>query len=520
MDFNAWLKANGFDRETLSETQLVKLQAAWRAEQNPTPTPTPAPASGGNTEPTSYDALMAQFRAEQDREREITALAASALRDHPNQSEKIDQITKLAFAGKWTVKDTELALLRGLRWEEAPAPLSRGGREVSAKVVEAALAMACGLSEDTCVKAYGATTLEQAHSAFRNGLSISELIIATAKQNGHRDGSLRGYGYMETLRAAFRPTQMGVGFSNVSLPGILGNIGHKAIREGFDYVDQAWKVVTAFRSTNDYKEITTFNLVGDYDFQEVPKGGRLTHAEPQELAYGNRVNQHGVMLVLTKVDLVNDDLNALSSKGKKIGGGAGRFLNKKFWTEWNTLSAVPGSSIAFNAKSVSGVADNYDDGTDSAFDAEALAAATAMFRAQRIPNGAGTDTAEPLGVKPKILVVPSSVDDAARRLMRSEKVLEANEEGDANIWSNRYKLVSPEYMEEETYGGEPTQWHLIADPNELPVIETIFLNGVQTPIIETVDADSDTFGIAMRGEYNFGVRRQERRGRVTMKGAV
>lgn len=505
MDFNAWLTANGFDRETLSESQLTKLQAAWRAEHNPAPAPTGG--NGGGTEPTTYDALMGQFRAEQEREREITALAASALRDHPNSSEQIDQITRLAFAGKWSVKDTELALLRGLR-QQAPSPLSRGGREVSAKAVEAALAVAAGLTEDVALKSYGATTLEQAHTAFRGGLSLGELIVATARRNGCTDASLRG-NTVETLRAAFRGTPMSVGFSNVSLPGILSNVGNKFIKEGFDYVDQSWRQVTAFRSTNDFKEVTTYGLVGDYDFEAIAKDGRIPHAVPGEVSYGNKVAPYGKMLTLTWVDLVNDDLGAFGSKGKKLGGGAGRKLNKVFWTEWNTLAG-------FNTAGFG----NYDDGTDSAFDADGLEAATILFRNQKIPADDSSDTEEPLGVRPRILVVPSSVERPALRLMRSEKVLADSEAGETNVWANAYRVVAPDYMEETAYGGLATQWHLIADPNELPCIETAFLFGNQAPTLENVEVDADQLGVGMRGYWAFGVRRQERRARVTMKGAA
>lgn len=509
MDFNAWLTANGFDRETLSESQLTKLQAAWRAEHNPAPTPTPAPISGGgNTEPTSYDALMASFRQEQDRDREITALAASALRDHPNSHEQIDQITRLALAGKWSTKDTELALLRGLR-QQAPSPLSRNGKDVSAKTVEAALAMAAGLPEEIAIKSYGAPALEQAHTAFRGGLSLGELIVGTARRNGCADANLRG-NTVETLRAAFRSGQaMSVGFSNVSLPGILSNVGNKFIREGFDYVDQSWRQVTAFRSTNDFKEVTTYGLVGDYDFEELAKDGKIPHAKPGEMSYGNKVAPYGKMLTITWVDLVNDDLGAFGQKGKKLGGGAGRKLNKVFWSEWNTLTA-------FNTAALG----NYDDGTDSAFGPTALEAATQLFRAQEIPASDTEDGTEPLGVRPKILVVPSSVERPALRLMRSEKVLEATEEGDTNVWANAYKVIAPDYMESTSLGGIATQWHLIADPNELPCIETAFLYGNQTPTLENVDVDADQLGIGIRGYWAFGVRRQERRGRVTMKGVV
>jgi hypothetical protein len=41
-----------------------------------------------------------------------------------------------------------------------------------------------------------------------------------------------------------------------------------------------------------------------------------------------------------------------------------------------------------------------------------------------------------------------------------------------------------------------------------------FLNGRQTPIVETADADFNTLGIQMRGYHDFGCALQEFRGGV------
>jgi hypothetical protein len=54
----------------------------------------------------------------------------------------------------------------------------------------------------------------------------------------------------------------------------------------------------------------------------------------------------------------------------------------------------------------------------------------------------------------------------------------------------------------------------------MPVIESVFLNGQQTPTVEAADADFDTLGIQMRGYHDFGVAKQEYRGGIRSKGAA
>jgi hypothetical protein len=67
-------------------------------------------------------------------------------------------------------------------------------------------------------------------------------------------------------------------------------------------------------------------------------------------------------------------------------------------------------------------------------------------------------------------------------------------------------------------GYSALKWYLLADPQDLPAIEIVFLNGNEQPTVETADADFNTLGIRMRGFHDFGVAKQEYRGGVAMKG--
>ena len=57
-------------------------------------------------------------------------------------------------------------------------------------------------------------------------------------------------------------------------------------------------------------------------------------------------------------------------------------------------------------------------------------------------------------------------------------------------------------------------------PNDLPVIEVAFLNGQESPTIETAEADFNVLGVQMRGYHDFGVALQDPQGGVKTKGEV
>jgi hypothetical protein len=74
----------------------------------------------------------------------------------------------------------------------------------------------------------------------------------------------------------------------------------------------------------------------------------------------------------------------------------------------------------------------------------------------------------------------------------------------------------------DTYytGASSTAWYMFADPKVLPAFELVFLNGRRTPTIERVEAPANMLGMGFRGYIDVGVKEQDPRGAVKMKGAV
>jgi len=67
-------------------------------------------------------------------------------------------------------------------------------------------------------------------------------------------------------------------------------------------------------------------------------------------------------------------------------------------------------------------------------------------------------------------------------------------------------------------GNSQKAWYLLSDPNDLPVIEVAFLNGNESPTIDSAEAEFNVLGIQMRGYHDFGVALQDARGGVKSKG--
>jgi len=88
-----------------------------------------------------------------------------------------------------------------------------------------------------------------------------------------------------------------------------------------------------------------------------------------------------------------------------------------------------------------------------------------------------------------------------------------------NIHQGKYRLEMSRFLDNPKIpGGSSKAWYLLANPADLPVIEVVFLNGQESPVIETADADFATLGIQLRGYHDFGVSKQDPRAAVKARG--
>lgn len=130
----------------------------------------------------------------------------------------------------------------------------------------------------------------------------------------------------------------------------------------------------------------------------------------------------------------------------------------------------------------------------------AVAAAYNRFRDQQN---------NPLGARAAILVVPPELEITALQLMNTTALVGGGTTVlNSNPFAGRYRVVVSNYL------ADTNEWFLIADPNDIPLVEIALLNGVSTPTIETADVNFKALGIEMRGFMDWGIAAQDPRGGI------
>ncbi|NUQ50036.1 MAG: hypothetical protein HUU27_08980 [Phycisphaerae bacterium] len=488
----ATIAAQQQENDLMDETNDTQVTSD---ETKSTPEPTRAAQTDGNGKEAAPSVnpvteLRAQAIAESKR---ITAIRRIC-------GGKFPQIEEQAIAEGWTEEKTELEKLRASR-PKAPA-IHVSSDMMSGQVLEAACMMTGKVTK--IEELYDEKTLDAAARRFRGGIGLQELLLEVARTNGYTGWNFRDS--REVLRCAFGQS-LQAGFSTIDIGGILSNVTNKFLLEGFFSVERTWRNICAVRNVSDFKTVTSYRLVGKDQYEKVAPGGELKHGTLGEQAYTNKAETYGLILAIDRRDIINDDLGAITTVPRKLGRGSGLKINDVFWSIFMNNAAF------FTAGN-----NNYLTGADTALGIDGLTKAEVAFNNLVDPDG------KPLGVMPQVILVPTALSAMGTMLFKSLEFRDttANTKTPvANPHQGKFRVEVSRYLSNNQYPSfSDKAWYLLADPTDLPVIEVAFLNGQESPTIETADADFNMLGVQMRGYHDFGVALQEPRGGVKSKGEV
>jgi hypothetical protein len=521
MDFETFVRSLAFDPATLTPEQHRALESQWRASHRaPAPAPVPTPAAPVlSALPTAeVDAVVAATEIENTRRGGIGALFRDYVAKAPDRVKEFEAVVRTAITTGQSVKDTEFALLK-MTYGNGPLAFSPSKPDVNGAVLEVAVARAVGVSRSALEKDYSDQTLSAADRHFRGGCGLKRLIVTCARGGGMREADEGHFtsstGTKRILQAAFRDPgesshsenwsagmSSGFGPSTYDLSGILSNVMNKSLRDYFNSVEMVWRLITAVRPVSDFKQISGYALTGDLEYKEVAPGGEVKHGTLGEVSYTNQAKLYALMLGIDYQHIRNDDLGAFNQITKRLGRGGALKINSVFWEAF--MTTVGSFWSADNG--------NYANHADYEFTLDKLDNAHLAWKSREDVDG------KPMGDRAKYLLTSSKWELKGRRYMRSTTISEDGGEGDMNEMAGMWEPISSTYLSNDAYTGySADDYYLLKDPAEMPVIETVFLDGQEMPSIEAAEPDLSRLGIMTRGMHAFGVTRQEKKGGFRFK---
>jgi hypothetical protein len=441
--------------------------------------------------------VIARAKRERERVAAIRALVEEAASTRGADIEALEKISAQAEAEGWDAQRTELEILRATR---PRAPIARDrGPKVTQSVLEAALCMAAGISDESLAKDrdYGEQVVAAAWPYRRRGLRG---ILALALESAGVTAPHGGREFYDTLVAHQRV--QAAGFSNVNLPGILGNVANKLLLEAFTAQPGTYEIIAQQEDFSNFHQHKLYRLDATGSFALVPSDGEIKHGQLVESEYSNKLETYGLMLTLTRQQIVNDELGAFRSLVGQLGRRAKIAIERALYSV--VMEATDSFYTAARGNRV----------TSAALNVDSLGRVRAALAKMQDASG------DPLATEGRYLLVPTELEPLALQIYVSITLNQGNIPDEpstpvSNPYVNRYKPVASPYLSSGTGSGQsPTTWYLLADPAVLPAFQVAYLDGRRQPVIETSDAEFNTLGMSMRAYWDFGVARIDHRGAV------
>lgn len=519
--FDEYLESLGFDVASLSDDALAALRSAYEAEYPPEDVS--AELSGDEEdEPVSRTAKAhrsaARSRSSRGGQRlvsrssdavriaRIKALAAECGED----GEKREEVHAMARTA--IVSGVSAAAFKARLFEafapKAPAAMSfaaySGGER---PIIEASMAVTCGVPEEAVGKRYGERVMNEAVSKRHRGAGLHAAMRACIRAAGVYSESERIDGHF--IKQAFTASRkLEAAGSTMSLPGILGNVANQAMLSAYEAVPTAWGAFSRVGDNKDFRPHERYRLVGKGKFEKVGKSGELEHLQLADQKYTNQLDTTGAIIEITRQHLIDDRVDAFSQIPTMMGRMGAIEVDRAVF---QLLMANPNNFFSV-------ARGNYQIGVDRALSLASLALAEQAFDSLEDENG------DPAMISPRVLLVPVPLKTVGRSVLNSDRVNQQTEDAmpDGNPFKASFGLVSSPWLTNDKLPGtyKDAKWFLLAGPGDFSVTEVAFLNGQTSPTIESGETDFHTLGVQLRAYFDFGVALLDHRGGVMMVGAA
>ena len=445
---------------------------------------------------TSIDTQEDNTRMDQEKTLEVqevksepveTGLTQADLQKAMEQERKrTSEIT--ALFRDFDVEGADEAIVMGVSVDEARAmvmdQLRARNKGVSVTMGEAESDKFRAAAQDAVLMAAGIPVADAAPGAQElRGHSMVEL----ARESLQREGLQANFGdNMELARQAINSTS--------TFPAIMANLANKSVMVGFNEAETTYQIWAGKGSNRDFKEAARVALSEAGNLELVPEGGQFQQDFLGEASARTKVATYGKLFSLTRQAIINDDLGLFSKIATKYGSAAKRLVNKMVYAQLTGNVKMQDNVALFDSKHGNVAA------TGEALSVKAIAKAITAMRRQKGITGDAT-----LNITPKYLVVPPELEMTAYQIVNSTAAVDGVNSGVANPYKGRFVVVADAELT------DPDAWYLVADASQHDTIEVTYLNGVETPRLETRQG-FDVDGIEYKVAFDCGVSALDFRG--------
>ena len=281
---------------------------------------------------------------------------------------------------------------------------------------------------------------------------------------------------------------------------LLKNTANKRMIQAFDLASGSWSTLVnkPFGNRPDFKKNTLIRIEEMARLPIVSKREKVTMDTVGEESGEYRVRSYEKGYQFTREDIVNDDLGAFMKFPQSQGRAAARTIDKYVYDfiNDNASAGIDGQILFSNSSAHDNIA------TTSPLSTTNLEVVQNLLTAQTEKK-----TGDKLALRPSFLIVPTSLELLANRIVRSTK-LQGTTNNDMNPFDSLQVIVSPWLT--DTGVVSTADWYLAASPSMTETIQLDFLKGRSTPeTLHQIPDSKDGYDFinrtrAFKTRYEFG----------------
>jgi len=272
----------------------------------------------------------------------------------------------------------------------------------------------------------------------------------------------KGMDKMRIVAAAFTHTSS-------DFPLLLENSLGKQLRTAYGNAPETWSGWCDTGSVPDFKSNSRIQLGSFNSLDTIPEGGEYDFGSLGEERETIQASTKGKAISLTRQMIINDDLGGFMRIASMMGRAAQRTIGNDVYT------LLAANSPAMSDGVVPFHADHNNLPSGAAPTAATLGAARTLMRKQQ-----DTNTNDYLDIQPAYIVCGVELEDTMNVLLASETDPSQANSKKPNPVRNMAQLITDPRL-------GATEWYLTANANEAPLIEVAFLDGNQTPYLESMN---------------------------------
>ena len=338
-------------------------------------------------------------------------------------------------------------------------------------------------------------------------------LLDIARDVLEREGiNVRGMSPRDIAKRVTAPRADGAGLGTRSdFPILLENVLHKMLLAAYETAPDQWRSFCGIGSVSDFREHPRLKLGQLARLDKLLESGEFKQLHfPDAQKESIKAETFGNIIGLSRQSIINDDVDAFSRLPVMLGRGAARSIEIDVFALLQ-LNGGLGPNLLDGTPLFDGTRNNIDTGGAPSVD---------RFEASRVLMAQQKDPSDQdfLNLRPDVFVGPIGLGAAARLAIDSQFDFSAETSG------NDGQFMKPNIVRDllSTVVDTPrltgTRWYLFADPGIAPVIEVVFLEGMESPVIEA-EQGFDYDGVRWNIKHDYGVGATDFRGAITNAGA-